>query len=489
MPTTSYFLSGKMNFGNFEIGASRNYERHSSSISVDPEFTVYTKEAFLATTLQSVYANYLYKSRDDRWALQTYLSSNSYVMDPDSKFINQYTEYQKGYKYQYGRSQKFEEQLEYNFTPSTSVIAGVSIEGLHALPKTADLPFRLTPRVPADEQDFYYLNTDTTDADGRSLEIQQDFHYLNYQNYGAFIQFQSSAIKYTELTLGGRFDFNTRFGRVLNPRLGVVFKPSEKIRVKLLYGRSFLAPSPWKAYATFGSFALTVADGKVTGLTSPFFHVPNTSLEPEKLSSMEGSVTYFRDKHLSFSVDAYYNRIHDLINIQVGQGSGSFKGVDVAYLEKAVNQGLAHTYGGTVNATYWLKLGKNQVNINASYSYVDGDIDGEPLVLAARHTFKSVIDWSRDPFSVSLRLTHRTRSSAVVRDDEGNHLTNQSFSVLNLFARYQLLERENFSLAFSSWINNLTNTRYYHVAGGQDSFAATPQDPIRISAGVSLTFK
>jgi hypothetical protein len=35
MPTFSYFISSKLNIGNFEIGTSRNMEQHSSSISVD----------------------------------------------------------------------------------------------------------------------------------------------------------------------------------------------------------------------------------------------------------------------------------------------------------------------------------------------------------------------------------------------------------------------------------------------------------------------
>jgi iron complex outermembrane receptor protein len=489
MPASSYFLSAKLNFGNFEIGASRNHERHSSSVSVDPQFTLYTKEAFLATNLQSVYANYFYKSRSGRWSLQSYLSFNSYVMDPDSKFINQYTEYGSGYKYQYGQSQKFEEQWEYTINRHSSVIAGISLEGLHSLPKTADLPSALDPDIPADEQHFYYLNTDTIDAEGRSLAILQDFHYLNYQNYGVFIQFHSSAIKFTELTLGGRFDYNTRFGQVLSPRFGMVFKPSEKLKIKLLYGRSFLAPSPWKAYATFGAFQPQVQDGKITGLTSPFFHIPNTSLEPEKLSSMEGGITFLPSKLLLFSADVYYNRIHDLINIQAGQGPGSFKGVAVANIETAVNEGLAHTYGATFNATHVLQLGKDQLSLNTAYSYTGGDIDDKPLVLTAKHTIKTAIDWSHDPFSISLRWIYRSRSNSVVRDTEGRYLTNDAFSTVNVFARYAVMEREDFSLAVSSWINNVLNTRYYHVAAGQDSFPATPQDPIRVSLGASLTFR
>jgi hypothetical protein len=122
-------------------------------------------------------------------------------MNPDTKFMNRYTEYRKGYKYQFSQSKKIEEQWEYNFTKMTSLIIGASVEDLSALPKTADLPSPYNLRIPAADQDMYYLNTDTVDRNGKSLKILQDFHYLNYQNYGALFQFYSKAIKFTEITL------------------------------------------------------------------------------------------------------------------------------------------------------------------------------------------------------------------------------------------------------------------------------------------------
>lgn len=487
MPTTSYFINAKFNFGNFEIGGSRNSEKHSSSINVDPRYTLYTKDAFVATTFQSFYAKHLYKN--EKWSIQSYIMSNGFVMDPETKFMNRYTEYRKGYKYQFSQSKKIEEQWEYNFTKATSLIIGASVEDLSALPKTADLPSRYNRKIPAADQNIYYINTDTVDSNGRSLKILQDFHYLNYQNYGALFQFYSKAIRFTELTVGGRFDYNTRFGSVFNPRVGLVVKPAEKIKLKLLYGTSFLAPCPWKAYSTFGSFdVMTNASGEVTGLSSPFFHIPNTDLKPERLTSMEGSLIIFPNKNFFFSIGGYFNQIGDLISIQSPQGSGEFKGVNVAYIEKAVNQGLAQIYGGNIQGSYQAKIGSCTLNWSASYTYTDGTIDNNPIVLAAKNTWKSTLDWTFENISTSIRFIHREKSNSTISDATQHYLTNRAFSVLNFFARYMLLHRDRFDLSVSLRINNVTNAHYYNVASGQDSFYATPQDPIRTDAGLSFNF-
>jgi len=488
MPASSGFFSAKINFGDFEIGGLRNMERHSSSVSVDPRYTLYTREAFVSTTLQSVYVKHRYTTK--RSALQSTITSNGYGMSPDTKFINRYTNYGKGYKYQNSQSKKIEEQWEYSFTKKTLLIAGASVEDLSALPKTADLPFKYNPRLPAADQDIYYLNTDTTDANGRSLRILQDFHYLSYQNYGAFIQVYSGAVKFVELTLSGRFDYNTRFGKVFNPRLGIVLKPTEKLKVKLLYGTSFLAPCPWKAYSTFGSFEVsTSADGKVTGLRSPFFHVPNETLRPERLTSFEANTTFSPHKYFLLSGDVYLTRIRDLINIQSPQGTGNFKDVPVAYVEMAVNEGLASMYGATLQMAYKRELGKTRFSWNMAYSYTDGKIDGKPLILTAKHTWKSVLDCTYGKLSASVRLVCRSASNSAVADSSQQYLTNRAFAVLNFFGQYQFLERTRFTMTLSLRAANLTNARYYNVAGGQDSFYATPQDPLRTEAGISVKFR
>ncbi|MCB0429352.1 MAG: TonB-dependent receptor, partial [Flavobacteriales bacterium] len=489
MPTRSYYLDAKANFGDFEIGALAMHERHSSSVSVDPRYSLYTKDAFIATQLQSGYARHVHTGKDDRWSLQSYISFCNTRMDPESNFINRFTGYEQGYKYQASQSQKIEEQWDYELTRNASVIAGFSIEDHSVLPKTADLPRAFNPKVPAAYQQIPYINTDTTDYLGNSLVIYQDFYYLHYQNYGTFAQLYNKW-KWVELTVGGRFDYNTRFKSVFNPRMGLVVKPKDNLKLKLLYGQSFLAPSPWKAYSTYGSFQ-PVSDslGQITGLESPFFHIPNPDLKPEKLQSLEGGVAFYKGKNFSAFADVYYNTISNLINIQSASTQTSFRGVSVTYAETANNEGVANTYGATFSGNYFLNLGEHRFNLYGSYSYSNGKIDGEPLVLSAMHTGKAGIDWTLGKWSASLRTLHRSASNSVLTKTSGDYYTSPAYTIYNLNARYALASQKHYELQLTLGIRNLTNVKYYNAAAGQDSFTITPQDPIRVCLGANLQFK
>jgi outer membrane receptor protein involved in Fe transport len=490
MPVRSYFINGKVNYGNFEIGMTRHRERHSSSVSVDPAASLYTKNAFIAATSQTTYARHIFEGRNKKWSIMSLLTMNRYSMDPESRFINKFTSFDEGYKYQFSKSEKIEEQFEYQFSRSTILIAGCSFEDLTELPKTADLPSEFNTKVPANYQNFQYANTDTTDYLGRSLKTYQDFYYLDYQNIGGYFQLSTKVVRKLEATLGGRYDYNTRFGSHFSPRFGIVARPVEKIRIKLLYGRAFLAPSPWKAYSTYGSFSLVKDDdGNVTGLQSPFFHIPNPDLKPEKLGALEGSIAYYLKKDLSFSLNTYYNHISNLINIQEGVGSGTYKDIPVSYVEMAVNNGEADMYGGTVSGNYMFSAGKKNFSLNAAYTLSDGNIDGAELSLSAKHTFRATADFTMGRFSLSLRSVNRSRSNSVIRNNSGDYYSNPAFSILNTYVRFEVFNRKKYTGSVYLKINNLTNNKYYNAAAGQDSFPITPQDPIRAQLGIFLTVK
>jgi outer membrane receptor for ferrienterochelin and colicin len=133
-------------------------------------------------------------------------------------------------------------------------MGGFTFEDINALPKTGDLPFKYDPDVPADLQGYYYIGTNVVDGAGNDLTIAQDFYQIRYQNYGGYLQFQGQPTDVLRIVAGGRVDYNTRYGLSINPRAGIVAKPIDKLNIKLLYGRAYLAPSPYNAYQHYGSF-------------------------------------------------------------------------------------------------------------------------------------------------------------------------------------------------------------------------------------------
>lgn len=499
-PTNAYFINAKLSFKNFEVGYFRNYESHCNSISVLPDYSIYSKDAVYNTALELMHATHSYTSKNSKLRIKSTISRGTYDLLPESKFLNNFTSYQYGYKYETNNSIKLEEQFDYKLSEKSSIIAGFSFEDVNALPKSGDLPFKYDVNKAANLQDIYYIGTNILDGDSIDLTIYQDFYYLQYQNTGAYAQFQTKFAEKIALTLGARYDNSTRYGSSFNPRIGLVVTPLEKIKIKLLYGTAFLAPSPYKAYQHFGSF-IPVTDtvtNEVTGLFGSFWHLSNPELKPEKLCSFEGSFSYFLNNNIAISLNGYYNDISELI-VNEYLSDQEFKGISVALVEKPKNEGNSYTMGGTFKVNAMYKFGSITTNSYLAYSYSDGKIkdiyidptrtsEDVPIPYSAMHTVKAGIDVSIGKTSFSPRLIYRTESKhASLRDVNGDLLTNEAFALVNLAARYQIADSDSFKFAVFMKVTNLLNSEYYNVCdGGSTCLSATPQDPIRINFGINV---
>ncbi len=494
VPHTTYYLHGRLKFANFQLGASQSFVKHSSSTSVDPSNTVYRDNVFLAYKNQAVYLAHDYKYVTLPLSIKTQVTYNNYEMDTESNFTNIFTSYDVGYKYQYSRSLSFENNLSYDLTDRIVLLGGVIFQRYSALPKTADLPEPYSRRSPAANQDQFYLGTnDIVDGLGENQAVFQDFYYLNYQNLGSYLQGQYKTENgNAEFTLGIRYDKNSRYGGAVNPRLGVVFKPKSTVKMKLLYGESFVAPSPWVAYQHFGSFQL---NSENSALVSPFFHLPNPDLKPQKLRSLEGSIQYSFNTNLVVVMNGYVNRINNLIDFQGGKFANDFfKGIPVDTVEEAINSGDATTYGATARVNYLWQWAKGNANVYGAYTYTNGRSDGQELSLTAPHTLKMGIDLSYGLLGASVRYLYRDATNSVISntDTEANNpfATNDPFGVVNAAISFKpvLFGKVPFMVRVIG--HNLLDNRYYHVGAGNDSFSRTPQDPVRweVSLGIN-TFK
>lgn len=510
MPTETNFISTNLRFGDFEIGASYHDTKHSPAVSNDPKYAIYTDEAFLKTSMQTAYVKHAFhnkvKNSNRSWSLQSTFSYSNFQMDPNSNFINFFTSYDHGYKYQYSKATKIEEQFEYVFSPKLSLIAGASYELLGSLPKTADINKPVDTDLPTDNQDLFYSGSVLVENGDTVLTLPLDFYYLNYSNYGSYAQFQYNPSAKVEVTAGIRYDYNTRFEESVNPRVGLVLKPTHSFKIKLLYGRAFLAPSPWKAYLNYGSF-VEDPDVSVPSLRSDFYHVPNPNLKPEKLQSFEINTIWLPNESSKFSVGAYFNSINDLIALQeIDESQSEFKNIPVEAVETTINLGSSQTYGLNAYAMVrLLKTDKSSLSLYASYDFSDGFIEiSDPtkvikkrdLIASARHTVKSGIDFNNSRFSGSLRFLFRSKSKSVKLSDPGqepdatnksdNEYKHKAFSVVHIYGKYMLFDERRIRGYCFLRGSNVLDSRYYHVSVATDSFTATPQDPIRVSAGFKL---
>lgn len=493
MPMSSYNVDFVVDCYDFQMGYSRRSEMHSSSLPARPEFSVYDEAASYGFTIETIYGKYNYESEDKKLRLKTLITYNTMENNVNSLFINTYTGYNQGYKYQYGKTLRFEQLGTYVFNEAFNLAMGMSVEDVSALPKTGDLPTAFDRQITPEFQDLYYFGSNIRDKDGNDLTLQQDFYYLQYKNIGGFMQFQYAPSEKINITAGTRYDYNTRYGQSINPRLAILVKPTEALRVKLLYNEAFLSPSPWKAYQHYGSFVpKTDAQGEVTGLQSFFFHLPNPDLKPEKLRAFEGSISY-TTTDWSFGINGYYNQVTDVINYFAADFSrNSFKGYPVAFVETPLNEGTLDTYGGTVKINYrkGLDLASNaKLSLYIYYTFMDGLLNDKKLPYTAQNTLRIGGSFSNDRIVFSPRLIYRTESYSILEDGDGNLIKNNPFALLNIHAGYHILNTEKNKLTFFVDVSNALNNNYYAVSNiGVEGFPLAPQDPLRARVGLDFNF-
>jgi len=124
--------------------------------------------------------------------------------------------------------------------------------------------------------------------------------------YGQIIY---APIKSLHVIIGGRFDYSSRYGPTMNPRLGLSFSPFEKTMLKFNYGTAFQAPSLFFQYEQWGSSThVMLSTSEVQKLVDP-----NWELKNQLVSTYEISFAQQLGKAFQFKTSIYYNKLTDII--------------------------------------------------------------------------------------------------------------------------------------------------------------------------------
>lgn len=118
-----------------------------------------------------------------------------------------------------------------------------------------------------------------------------------------------------ELTAGLRYNHYSDFGNALNPRLALVWKVSDRLTVKLMYGEAFRAPSFLELY------------------NRGFNIRANPSLTPEESSTWDLSFSYAPTKRLALGLNLYKfsqtNTIRNVGGQYQNSGSSANQGAEL----------------------------------------------------------------------------------------------------------------------------------------------------------------
>lgn len=509
-----YFGTLNLQFNKVTIGLFHSQERHSSSTGLNPNFALYWDNARYGTAMSGAYFAHSYQPKNNKkWSLESLVNMTYHLLVGNSNTITATNNYQRGYLAGANSGGRIQETFRYTFNENHKLAAGITLQHSLALPITASLPYQIGRQTPisvlnTEELNLYYIGSDYKDEDGNSLRVYQDLYSMRRIIGGAFFEYRFNLKDKFLMTLGLRYDhvidvnefkdnpdFNDYYN--FNPRLGLVYKPNDNWRLKFFYGEGFLEPSPEDKFQHNGIFEPVdpVSNGTYERLNGGFWHLPNEKLKDQSTRTGELSISFSKG-NLVVVVNSYVNILERLFQRQTNFLDANFKGIPITGSEQLVNSKYTNfTYGSTAHLDYQFLFGAKEqfkFKLFASYSYSDGFIVGlEQLPFTAKHRVKAGLLFKAYNFSIFNRITYRSASfNDGVVDNYGNfvQLGNAPFFVWNLFAKYHIPIKKT-KLDFFVRVTNVLNNRYYHTSTASlIAFGATPQDPIRVEGGFTVSF-
>lgn len=143
-----------------------------------------------------------------------------------------------------------------------------------------------------------YRNNFRQEQGNYDVEVYLDDHRES-SVWAIYAQDEFTILNNLILNAGVRYDDYSISGSAANPRLALIYSPFEKTAFKLIYGTAFRAPNVYELYYN---------DGESTQKANP-------GLTPEEIRTYEIVYEQFIGDNLRSTVNLFYNKINDLINL------------------------------------------------------------------------------------------------------------------------------------------------------------------------------
>jgi outer membrane receptor protein involved in Fe transport len=249
---------------------------------------------------------------------------------------------------------------------------------------------------------------------------------------------------------------------VVNPKLAVQYRATERVRLGASAYQAFRAPTLNELYRGFGFAGFTF--------------LPNESLSPERLTGGEATIEadLLPGRRLTVRVTGHYDEIKDQI-VFISQGPAA---------ARRENVGRTRTIGQEADLT---ARPAEQVSVTIGYAYADSKVtsflgdatrEGRQIPNVSRHqaTFRMTLG---SPDGVELTLMGRYLSRQFA--DDLNRQPVADFVVLDASVRKKI---GRFLRLFLE-AENLTDRRYIATQTGA---IKTPGAPLLIVGGLSLEY-
>jgi|GEM_PF-1332949 len=304
-----------------------------------------------------------------------------------------------------------------------------------------DTGLQIKTALPLGEVNYFTLGTDLNykqgywkirDADGDVIDKTMD---KTMTTQALYAQNETELWQRFTVTLGGRFDANSRSESSFSPKLGLLCRITDRISLRGSAGRAFRAPNLSELYMPTWQM--------VPGI--PF--MSNPDLDPEKIRSYDLGVSIKLPGSTALKLTAFYTDAKDLISNVVTGGVMRYENlskVETDGFEAAIESAPLPWLSGYLNYTYTHAVDKKLGRMgNTPLHRVNAGVQS-----ATRISLHAVLTACLDTrFTDKMFYQDRMTKNLLKLD---------AFTVFDLTLRLDLFER----LGIKAVMTNLTNEQY-----------------------------
>jgi len=268
---------------------------------------------------------------------------------------------------------------------------------------------------------------------------------LNNSLVSVFVEPRFALTSSLLLTTGIRYDNSSSYDEVFTPRFGLSYNFLSST-FRLSYAEAFRAPKPWD-----------YTDG-----------LGNSSLLPERMKSIEGSITFSINENLHASLVGYSNKLeHAIVKETISSGY------------KWVNSGEVKTKGFEVFMQYLT----SRVRSSISYTFTESlnELDGFVPEISKRTGNLSITYSINDLIKLNFRADYlgRRENPKFIATTRSKYI--EPYTILS--STLSFFDYKGFDLQLI--LKNILNEEYYHSSNRAPDRYRQPQRSIMLSIGYS----
>lgn len=493
------YVQAQMKYKNFEIGFQRNQETFSSAFPSRDELALYNKNNRQGQYTSNFFIRQTWSALDSQLQFATVLnySRQSKIKNLTPSFGN--------YSAGYDNSFEARQQISYAANKNHVFYGNLVFILSNSLGLIDGMPQIYNNQQSTTEQNLFYSGTGFADLNAPPIYYQT--YYVDRTQIGSSLQYEGKVSKKLNIGVGFRYDDVTttsslRFReKALVPKLHLVWRVNPKWRLKLAYRQTFLPASIQKAFYHNNNFRpIFDSNGIFQNYELAYTRVINPRLRGEIGFVAEAMVSRAaRNWQISLNnfVQGFDNQ-----TVNTYQLNTVYNGYNSLVVEQPRNSSRTIILGTTIQIEYrpLFNQEKNfELKFNLSGSLIGGGVILENnsslsafavgnLPFTSIRTFKAgtVLRYGRLNIFFYFSGRYRSFNQAIPQVTKQNY--SPPYILANLFVKYRLIDKVN-KLDIFLQVRNLLDLRYYNLAEAQVfNMDLVPQDPIRISGGVSATF-